>query len=178
MAKHYRRRRYYRSKGRWSANIKTLTSRQISVPSNTSFYAIEQLCQNPAQVDTTVSQQYTVKNIELNYELECGAGLQPFIEGLVAYIVYVPQGMTVTETYPNFHPEYIMAMRFLGSPNADDTASGNQQPGRNPLRIKTRLSRRLQTGDSVQLLIIGRNGGTSAGNLDFNGIVRWWTKAN
>ena len=115
------RRKYYKRKGRWSANIKTITDERINNIPSGSFYFTKDLCLNPAQSDATVSQQYTVKNIELSYELETiyaqGSDLHFDLEGLTAYIMYVPQGMTVTETYPNFHPEYIMAMRFLTSYN-------------------------------------------------------------
>lgn len=178
MAKTYKRRRYYRSKGRWSANIKPLVDQSIQAAANSSFYGTIDLCQNPAQTDSTVSQQYTVKNVELNSEIEFdsnnSSGSQAQIESLIAYIMYVPQGMVVTETYSSFHPEYILAMRFLGSPNSDTAG-----PGRNPLRIKTRLARRLQTGDKIILLVTGFNQNTSnTSTLKFNGLIRWWTKSN
>lgn len=179
MARYRRRRFYKRSKGRWSANIKTLTNQTINIAANSSFYGTTKLCENPAQNDNSVSQQYTVKNIELSYEME--AVDQKFIEGLVSYVVYVPQGMTVTETYPNYHPEYIMAMKFLGSPDYHESAGSSttvEGVYRNPLKIKTRLARRLQTGDSIQLLIVGNSSKSTTTTIDFNGIIRWWTKAN
>jgi len=177
MAKTYKKRRYYRRKGRWSANIKTLTSQTINLPANSSFFSTTDLCTNPIQSESTVSQQYTVKNVELNYEIDA---LAPnIVEGLTSYIMYVPQGMTVTETYPNQHPEYIMAYRFLGSPNYDnDSVTATTSVGRLPSRIKTRLSRRLQTGDKIILLIVGLNQIDSQQLIRFNGLVRWWTKAN
>lgn len=166
-------RRYYRRKGRWSANIKTLTNQNVSTPRG-SFFGTTDLCQNPIQIDTTVSQQYTVKNVEVSFMIET-AGDNRNIEGLTTYIMFVPQGMTVTETYPNTHPEYIMAYRFLGSPDMQ----GNQgNIGRNPLKVKTRLSRRLQTGDKIIMLIVGQNPSETASTMAFSGIVRWWTKAN
>lgn len=175
MAKTYKKRRYYRRKGRWSANIKTLTNKGFEVPAGDSFFIVENLCENPPQVDTTVSQQYTVKNIELTYEMEASGN--DALEGITAYIIYVPQGMTVTETYPNQHPEYIMAYRFLGSPDLSST-SGSEVIGRNPVRVKTRMARRLQTGDKIILLITGTSSAGINLNLNFNGLVRWWTKAN
>jgi len=177
MARRYRRRTYRRSKGRWSANIKTLTAQTINLAGNSSFYSTTDLCTNPVQSDSTVSQQYTVKNVELNYEIDSNA--PNIVEGLTSYIMYVPQGMTVTETYPNQHPEYIMAYRFLGSPNYDnDSLTGTTSVGRLPCKIKTRLARRLQTGDKVILLIVGLNQADTSQLIRFNGLVRWWTKAN
>ena len=173
MARVYKKRRFYRKKGRWSANIKTLTTSSITAAPGT-FFGKQLLCENPPQSDNSVSQQYTVKNVEVSYELE-SLGDNRNLEGLTVYIIYVPQGMIVSETYPNFHPEYIMAMRFLGSPNE---AGDQNNPGRNPLRIKTRLARRLQTGDSVQLLVVGSNPSQQSDTLYFNGVIRWWTKAN
>lgn len=164
--------RKYRRKGRWSSNIKTLTDQQISTGTNRNFYATTQLCFNPVQNENSVSQQYTVKNIEVTFEIDYpSANLD--IEGLTTYIMYLPQGMGVSYDFPQFHPEYIMAVRFLGSPSSE------QDPNRNPLRVKTRLSRRLQTGDSIILLICGTNKNTQSGfTINFNGLVRWWTKAN
>ena len=181
MAKYRRYRKYTRrGRGRWSANIKTLTKQTIQATTG-SFFGITDLCLNPIQSDTTVSQQYTVKNIEISFEIEGpqnNIGNTSGVEGLTSYIMFVPQGMTVTETYPNTHPEYIMAYRFLGSPNLELSSSSglSLNPGRNPLRVKTRMARRLQTGDKIILLVVGQS--SVELNLEFNGIVRWWTKAN
>lgn len=180
----FRKRRYYKRKGRWSANIKTLTNQDINIQQSGSFYATQDLCVNPVQNDATVSQQYTVKNIELSYEIEDthDSIAANVIESICVYIMFVPQGMTVTETYPNTHPEYIMAYRFLGSPNVNRGYEGgnntNPNPGRLPSKIKTRMARRLQTGDKVIFLLVGYNNSTSANQLKVNGLVRWWTKAN
>ena len=184
MARYYRYRKYsrrFRSKGRWSANIKTINT---TIPaSQGSFYAAQDLCVNPSQSDSTVSQQYTVKNIELSFEIETTSLNSSFsdVENLVAYIMFVPQGYQVTETLPNTHPEWIMAYRFQGSPNVEVgyvTNATPLQPGRQPFRVKTRMARRLQTGDKVVLLITGTSNSETTRNLPINGIVRWWTKAN
>ena len=170
----------YRRKGRWSANIKKLTTQSITATGSSEFYASTDLCQNPVQNESSVSQQYTVKNVELSFEFELMEGQTNYsgIEGIVCYIMYVPQGMTVDNNYPNYHPEYIMAMRFLGSPNIEVQQVTQFTPGRNPLRIKTRLARRLQTGDKIILYINGTNTTTDSTTLNFNGLIRWWTKAN
>lgn len=172
-------RRYRRSKGRWSANIQTIQPSNVSAPANSSFYSKTTLCENPAQSTSTVSQQYTVKNIELNYQIESPIESFTNVENLCAYIMYVPQGMSVTETYPNTHPEYIMAYRYLGSPDVErGTTTSVLTPGRLPPKIRTRLARRLQTGDSIIFLLTGLNNTSSNSGVILNGLVRWWTKAN
>lgn len=172
MAKRRYRRRFYK-KGRWSANINNISANNTFAESATSFVSID-LQTNPAQNSNTVSQQYTVKNVEMTYEVETGMyGDTSYVENLQAYIIYVPQGMLVTETLPYNHPEYIMAYRWLGSPNHDTQVSG-----RNPLYIKSRLSRRLQTGDKIVFLLIGENSSTDGLSVAVRGLVRYWTKAN
>lgn len=170
-----RTKRYYRKRGKWSANIKTINNNDITATAG-SFYGSNVLCTNPQQNDSSVSQQYTVKNVELTHQLEVGAGNQNNIESLTGYIMFLPQGYPITETLPNTHPEWIMAYRFYGSPETESTAYPTAF--RNPLKVKTRLSRRLQTGDQIIYLIVGNNTSTNNITLTINGIVRWWTKAN
>ena len=177
MARRRYHKRYYRKKGRWSANIKSIVNNTITATPG-SFYADLTLCENPVQLDSTVSQQYTCKNVELSYEIETASNIA-LIESLTAYIMFVPQGFLITETLPNTHPEWIMAYRFLGSPNSEIAANNySQNPGRLPTKIKTRLSRRLQTGDKIILIITGSNEATQDITLNINGLLRWWTKAN
>jgi hypothetical protein len=164
--------KYYR-KSRWSANIRNI-GHPISAPIASTFYSHLSLCENPIQTDNTVSQQYTVKNIELSIMIESSENDLAQIESLVTYIMYVPQGYVITETLPNNHPEWIMAYRYLGSPKLDANAYVN------PLKIKTRMARRLQTGDKIIFLLVGDNQKTTGSpvGLGVHGMVRWWTKAN
>lgn len=176
MAKKTYKKRYYRKKGRWSANIKVINSQNINANANGNFFSSVNLCSNPVQSDTTVSQQYTVKNIELSYEIDSSnETANPNIETLTAYIMYVPQGMSLTFDYVESHPEYIMAYRYLGKVIYDNVAYNT---GRNAVKIKTRMARRLQTGDKVILFIRGYNEGNTTYYLRLHGLVRWWTKAN
>ena len=169
MARKYYRKRYYRRKGRWSANIKNIA---LSNNVEGNFFIYQTLCTNPVQNDNTVSQPYTVKNVEFSFMIENSETNKGLIEGCTIYIMYVPQGMNVDYNYPQLHPEYIMAYRYLGSPQTDG------EENRNPLKIKTRMARRLQTGDGVIFLMTGVKGTTGAVSLGLSGIVRWWTKAN
>ena len=163
-------RKYYK-KARWSSNIKSIENETILIPSGKQSASIT-LCYNPNQVDNTVSQIYTIKNIEFNFEIEgASSGSPDSLESICGYIMFVPQGMSVGNDYAQLHPEYIMAMRFYGSPDQDT-------PYRNPLRIKTRLSRKLNTGDSIIFYITTVNGSTTSHNMRINGLLRWWTKAN
>lgn len=173
MAK-YRKKNYkYYKKGRWSANIANITNELTIDGIAGPFYTSILLTQNPIQTTTTVSQQYTVKNIELNATIETQVvSGNIWIEELAIYIMYVPQGMNITQNYAFEHPEYIMAYRYIGTPQID------HNPNYIIPKIKTRLSRRLQTGDSIIAFVTGTNDSEDQHIVDIRGIVRWWTKAN
>lgn len=180
MAKYRRYRKYSRrNRGKWSANIQEIgtTTLTLDFTQPNTWYRDFTLAFNPTQVNTAVSQTYTVKNFEVTFQLDTkngNTGLN-FVEDCVAYIMFVPQGMTITPNYNLQHPEYIMAYKFLGSPESDSSSS--QQP----FRVRTRLSRKLNTGDSVILFLKGNIPEAVQGtpsNIEFHGLVRWWTKAN
>lgn len=181
MARYRRYRKYTRrNRGRWSTNIQELGTTTILVNNQGAFYKDFTLAFNPLQTNTATSQVYTVKNIEVTFEVsrisDGGSPDGDKLEDITAYIMYVPQGMSLSTDYNLQHPEYIMAYKFLGSPTTDSPTSMAQ-----PTKIKTRLSRRLQTGDSVILFIKGNNTNSStpyAQRCEFHGISRWWTKAN
>ena len=143
------------------------------------YIIYQNLCQNPAQDVDTVSQLFTAKNFNCQVELES----QVQVENLQAYIMYVPQGYVPTgvpsayETLPYDHPEWIMVHRFYGSPTVEGS---NLTPGYPPLRLFSRLARKLDTGDRVILLILGTNtnSGTASVTLDYRGLVKFNTKAN
>ena len=68
-----------------------------------------------------------------------------------------------------------MAYYYQGNPAVD---ANNQSLGYK-LKIKTRMARRLQTGDRIIYFWKARN--TNATNnygVSVRGLVRWWTKAN
>lgn len=185
MARRSRKKTYIYKRPKWSANIKQIGEelggdQSITATPNQYFYVTEDLCTNPVAAITNVSQTYTVKNIEVSVEISGNwmgstqTGTSQ-IENVSYYIMFVPQGMTITTEYAQEHPEYIMAYQFIGSPTADVIGNGSIYP---PRKIKTRLARRLNTGDKIILFIRGLNNSTSSSKFELHGMVRWWTKAN
>lgn len=182
MARYRRYRKYTRSRrNKWSPNIQEISTTTIQAPAASTFYQSFTLSFNPTQVNTAVSQTYTVKRIEVSFYIDKDAQNNiEYLEDVAAYIMFVPQGMNVNADYNIQHPEYIMAYQFLGSPAVDfSNTYGTMGQQFQPKKITTRLSRKLNTGDSVILFIKGNNTSTSnSESLDFHGLVRWWTKAN
>ena len=174
MARYRRTRRYRRRSGRWAANIQEFNGSLAAAPGI--FSQAETILTNPAQSANLVTQVFTIKNVEITFNLdfESSDNNVVSIEGVTAYIMYVPQGMTITGNYNLEHPEYIMTYKYLGSPTVDSTGQQYQ-----PYKIRTRLARKLQSGDNVILFIKGTNQSASQTySLRLAGLVRWWTKAN
>ncbi|QXF14472.1 capsid protein [Porcine associated circular DNA virus-9] len=180
MARSYYRRRWYGRrtfrKKNWSSNIIT-SHTAISFPANTTYGAGSALCLNPSQNVSTVSQPFTVKNIKLSVScVASGTGSSIALDNIVVAIVYVPQGYTVTYNTLTEHPEWFMAVKYLDNPMVEQsTGYGNQYK---PFTVSTRLARKLQTGDSVQLCVFGTNVGSKAEDISFRFMAQWWTCAN
>lgn len=181
MARYTRYRKYSRRRRRvWSTRLQNFNGSQ-SVGANQQYIIYYNLCTNPAQSDTTVSNKYTVKNInaQIELELDYATGGQTSVENLQAFIMFIPQGFIPTGVpsayadIPYQHPEWILAHRFYGSPVAGDTS-----PGFPPLRMFSRLARKLDTGDRIVLIILGNNSNNVSTTLDYRGLVKYNTKAN
>ena len=171
MAKFKRsRRRYYRKS--WSTRLTSINVSQLVAP-GTPVLIYRTLATNPAQDDNSVSQRFTVKNVNVQVEVSNDNTTGDKINLAQHYILYIPQGYTLTADTPYEHPEWIMAHRFIGSPvNTTD-------PGYAPLRITTRLARKLDTGDRVVYLFLASNISTTAqATINLNGLVKLNTKAN
>lgn len=190
MAKYRRYRKYTRrSRGRWSSNIKNINKvANYSISADElsqggTLWFSDLLTENPAQTDNSVSQTYTVKNFDFSFYIDSYIAASQInqatlLDNFSCYIIFVPQGFTLSPDVIRTHPEWIMAMRFIGQPKAD-----SEQQQFLPFRIKTRMARRLNTGDAIHFLAIGTRDpftytlGTAL-NLQCKGLVRWWTKAN
>nr|WAK45949.1 MAG: capsid protein [Entamoeba-associated CRESS DNA virus 4] len=179
MARSYYRRRWYGRrtfrKKNWSSNIIT-TSTTITFPANTTYGAGSALCLNPSQSVSTVSQPFTIKNIKLSIVSQSDELNVPlYVDNLTVAIMYVPQGYTVSYNTLSEHPEWVMAIKFLDDPTlVPGTSNGIIKP----FTVSTRLARKLQTGDSVQLCVFGTNNGNSACTARFKFLAQWWTCAN
>lgn len=160
---------YKKPRIRWATNIGSI-EHAFNSDVETEFVSYVKLCENPQQSITSVSTQFTIKNPELQFQIECNDPEK--YDRLTCYVMYVPQGITPTADLINYHPEYIMALRYFGGP--DDHSNIN----RNPLIIKSRLSRKLNTGDGIYLLISGKHFGTANDEIVVRGVIRWWSKTN
>lgn len=164
-------RRFYKRKGKWSTRLTNINVTQ-QVNGGIQFFVFRTLATNPVQDDNTVSQRFTVKNVQCQIEIQQTGGEQAGINFCQQYILFIPQGYQLTADTPYEHPEWIMAHRYLGSPVENDTPYFPAQ------RFTTRLARKLDTGDRVVYLFSGTNTSQSQSTINVNGVVKLNTKAN
>jgi hypothetical protein len=183
MAKYIRYRKYTRRHRRdWSTRLQNFSGSQLAT-AGSDYVIYYNLCTNPAQSSDSVSNKYTVKNIKCelvvqsNKENQSSARL--YLDNFQGYIMFVPQGYIPTgvpsayQTLPFDHPEWIMAYRYFGTPVSDGF---EYYP---PLRLSSRLSRKLDTGDRVVLILLGQNShSTNTATIEYTGLVKYNTKAN
>lgn len=171
MARKYYRKRYYKKKVNWSSRLTEINISQL-VTANQTFFIYRTLATNPAQDDNTISQRFTVKNVQCQMEIQQTTGQAAAINFCQQYLLYIPQGFSLSENTPFEHPEWIMAHRWLGSPEDNET------PYFPALKFSTRLARNLDTGDRIVYLFIGNNTSSESATINVNGIVKFNTKAN
>ena len=170
-----RTRKFKRRTTRWSSNIAEFSNQNLSAGAGV-FFNSTTLATNPSQTTLGVSQIYTCKNFDINFTIESANSWS--LENMTAYIMFVPQGMVVDSNYNLDHPEYILNYKYLGSPTNTGTSVSSESQQFQPTRLRTRMARKLQTGDGIILFIKGLNEGTSTLSYNLSGLVRWWTKAN
>lgn len=178
MVRYYRRRAYRKNypRKKWASNIGN-SEVTLTVPSNSTYAAGAAFALNPAQSPSTVSNSFVVKNVKLSVEaVGIGGSVFSNLNQLIAAIMYVPQGYVVSPSILNEHPEWLMAVKYLGEGlNSDDSTS----PKFKPFTVSTRLSRRLQTGDSIQLVLFAQNTSTSQNtSVTFRFLAQWWTRSD
>ena len=168
-------RRYRRRKVSYSPNIIRIGPNSYNIAAQTRDVMSITLIENQAYDPSRSNSIITVKNPELSIEFESE---YPILEAATAYILYVPEGYTTTIDTPTQHPEWIMAYKFFGSPNIERTSETGPQTTKPIQRIKSRLARKLNTGDRIVLLVEASNIGGTTQQLQYQGLCRWWTKAN
>ena len=181
MARRYFRRSYRRvyPRKKWASNIGNSTL-NMTVPANSSYAAGAAFALNPVQSPTTVSTPYTVKRVTLSIDAVTPQSEDfRLLQQVMAAIMYVPQGYAVTYNILNEHPEWIMAIKYMGEPSMYESPTSTGGNRNKPFQVSSRLARRLQTGDSIQLVLFATNISTdTAANISFRFMARWWTRSD
>ena len=82
-------------------------------------------------------------------------------------LVFVPQGYQANALFPFYASSGLQGSLY--EPNQFVMACGYNDPSAGPIRIRSRVSRNLQSGDSIALVI----GNRGAGNVVYQGVVSY-----
>lgn len=176
-------RRYSRRRtGKYSPNITRLGPNSYNIQPQTRDFQIVTLVENEGYNASRGNNILRVKNVELNVQFETANVAAAYnIESCCGYILFIPEGYSINIDTPIQHPEWIMAYKFFGSPDPELGSITEPQvvsPQR-VQRITSRLSRNLNTGDRIVFLAEATNvNENNAYGVQFQGLCRWWTKAN
>ena len=181
MARRYFRRSYRRAypRKKWASNIGSSVL-NMTVPINSTSAAGAAFALNPVQSPSTVSTAFTVKRVKLSIEAVTPQS-EDFrvLQQVIAAIMYVPQGYQVSYSILNEHPEWVMAIKYMGEPSMYESPTSTGGTRNKPFQVSSRLARKLQTGDSVQLVLFATNTSTeNTANISFRFLAQWWSRSD
>lgn len=183
-------RRFKRRSARWSPNLEQVVDSFVVNSTGQFAYTRALVTNNTSTNPGSIAQVFTVKNIEMSFNLDYQSITDiSLIEALTCYIMYIPEGFDINNLgsdFPQRHPEWIMNYKYIGSPTNESipstptTVAGSIGQQYQPIRVKTRMARKLNTGDRIVLITQGFIQGTTipTSPIQLYGVLRWWTKAN
>nr|QIR82154.1 capsid protein [unidentified] len=162
----YRRRQYRRSSGQRDKYSVEQTGFSVAFPEE----ATNGLYQSAVQVvapDTTQGMR-KVKHLTVNLTYNNGAGTEDAAE-LFWTLVFVPQGYTPNAMYSTTGT----VSGSLYEPNQFVMNAGIVDPSAGPIRFRSPVSRNLNSGDSIYLIIGTTSRNPSAPTAGCFGVVRY-----
>lgn len=173
----YRSRRTYVARRKWSPTLIQTQQQTAAIP-DTNGYSTVTLCANASNQGTNVpvSTIIKVKNFKVVLDivsLSSNASSSTIRNNFYA-IMFVPQGFTVTANIPQEHPEWIMVWRTVdvGRPATDGAPTSPN------IQMSSRLTRNLNSGDSIVLFHSYYNSSSASANISTTAIVSFVTCNN
>jgi len=160
------RRNYGSNKKKWASFMKAASSPTISVPGSGSAFGAVDLVVNSAESATPTPTIIKCKHFKASIDTYVTSSTSTQIGPLVCYIMYVPQGYTLATTTPIDHPEWVMSWRAV-----DVSLATTLVTFHNNITMSSSLSRNLNSGDSVKLIIVANN--VTSNNYTVNGLIHF-----
>lgn len=140
--------RTVRPKFKWSPSTTSQAVQMPAAAANADTHTLWALASNAAVNGSVVPPVLKVRHMKVKLTFPQQTDVMAEARGAYqAYIMFQPQGVTLTGDAPNLHPEWILAMTTFG-------LSSSQAIN---ISMSPTLSRNLNTGDSIQLLISQHN---------------------
>lgn len=138
--------RAYVKRRKWSPTL-LQNNFTLTAASGTTAFQTSVLCANSSNQGSTtpVSTIIKVKNFKIVLDITSTSNQ---LRNNFYAIMFIPQGFQVTSNTPQEHPEWIMVWRTIDMTSTASTASGT---GIQNYQMSSRLTRNLNSGDSVVL---------------------------
>jgi hypothetical protein len=143
--------------------------KDISIPANSTTGGSVDLLTVPADSQTSM----TVRSFTTDLFIEMvNATPNAGLDKAQFFVMFLPEGHTVTVNLPFQHPEWVISYCYQGTPLAD-----TQTVGYNIKKI-TRKTRRLRPGDSIFLFAMAENNTSSPLSINVSGLIKYFSKMN
>lgn len=149
--------RTVKPKFKWSPVYSNQTTTLPQTAANNTAIRPLTICANTATADNIVPPVLKVRHLKVRITIPPVAAdsiLQSF--NILFYLVYCPQSIEPTAQTPSLHPEWILA----------STSSGAKQHDSTLISLSSPISKNLNSGDTIKLLIINVN--STAANFAAN----------
>lgn len=161
-------RRRNRGNGGFISVLKEI-NKDITLPANATTGGSVDLLTVP--IDSQASM--TVRNFTTDLIIETqSTATNAGYEKAQYYVMFLPEGHTVTANLPFQHPEWILSYAYQGTPKADTESLGFN------IRKRSRKTRKLRPGDSIFLFTLGENNTSSATTINVSGLIKYFSKMN
>ncbi|AYA60340.1 hypothetical protein [Bovine serum-associated circular virus] len=110
------------------------------------FASYQLIAKNSSDTSIPVPSVIKVKNFKVSIDTSAPSDFSQGMKYLNAYLMYVPEGITLNTDTAKNHPEWIIAWRGINDTNQSD---------RDNYVLSSRLARNLNSGDAIYLLFAG-----------------------
>lgn len=168
MARYYKYRRYYKKiypRKRWASNIKSDTLPVVLTTDDLIAFKSFSLCENSEQTSTPTPVILKFGRLKLKGDIRFSQTNVAQFTSAMVYVVFVPQGNTLTSLLISQHPEYLLGWTACSL----DTGSS--------FSLTTTLKRNLNSGDSIQVLFSISATQMPSQNINYNFFytAQYWT---
>lgn len=144
-------------------------NKDILIPANSTTGGSVDLLTVPADSQTSM----TVRSFTTDLYIETvSSQVNANLEKAQFYIMFLPEGHTVTVNLPFQHPEWILSYTWQGTPSADTEAIGYN------IRRRSKKTRKLKPGDSIFLFAMAENNTSSSISINVSGLIKYFSKMN
>ena len=141
------------NKKEWASYMKASSAGPLTVPVSGSGYLGTDLVANSTETATPTPTIIKCKHFKVSIDTYVNSAGYVVAGPLVAYLMYVPQGYTLSTSTPIDHPEWVLSWRSIDT--SETTPLENTY--HDVVTMTSSLSRNLNSGDTIKLILVANN---------------------